>query len=344
MKKLAFLLVLFIASCTNEKTTNNTANNETLPETATASFEVDFTENAELDFEKMRIYPIVANDVHIEDHKGLANYKNLKEAIDIKGFRITEHKPFGRFEDYGAVNNLTVQNKSTDTVYLMAGDMVQGGKQDRVLAQDMVLPPRTLANIEVFCVEKNRWNYRGTDDEIETDEDLRRNKKVIAFSGYYNVVSNDVRKKVKHEKDQQMVWAAVGDITTTNNAKSSTGTYAALEDSKEFTKERNQYLAFFEDKMERTDNVIGMVVVSGNEVLGTDMFNHPNLFKKQYKVLLHSYVTDAITNGSEVKVSDAKMNSYAKKIQRDYKRKLPGDKEAETKFKYNGKVVHFSHL
>ena len=341
MKKIAFLLMLFLASCTIEKTNTTSDNNSNSTADLTSGFEVDLSENPELDYENLRVYPIIASEAHIAEHASMANYKNLKEAMDIKGFRITERKPFGRFDDSGAVNNLTVQNKSTDTIYLMAGDVVKGGNQDRVLAQDMVLPPRTLANIEVFCVEHGRWNYEG--EENETEEE-KKNRKVYAFSGYYNVISNDIRRTVKFERDQSSVWAAVGDLTSTNNATSSTQTYTALENSVDFTIQRNKYLSYFENKMETTDDVIGMVVVSGNEVLGTDIFNHPNLFKKQYKVLLHSYVTDAITNGKSVKISTPKMKIYSKKIQRDYKRKLTNVKEQETKFRFDGKLVHFSHL
>ena len=343
-------MILFFASCATEKSDNPTAKtdhpiveNKIGTSTIESNFEIDLSKNEELDFEKIRVYPIIASENHIAEHAQFANFKNLKEAMDIQGFRITEKKPYGRFDDIDAVNSLTVQNKSQDTVYLMAGDVVKGGNQDRVLAQDMVLPPRTLASIEVFCVEQNRWEYRDATEQEETEKQ-KKDRKVFAFSGYYNVVSNDIRRTVKQEKDQNSVWAAVGDLTTNNKAVSSTGTYTALEDSKEFTVERNRYLAFFENKMDNVENVIGMVVVSGNEVLGTDIFNHPNLFKKQYKVLLHSYVTDAVTNGEKVKISDRVMESKAMKIKRNYDRKLSAEKEGNSKFKYDGKVIHFSDL
>jgi hypothetical protein len=343
MKNIAFLIILFFASCATEKTDNSTVQNEIDTSTIESNFEINLSENEALDFEKIRIYPIIATEAHIAEHAQLANFKNLKEAMDIQGFRITEKKPYGRFDDAGAINSLTVQNKSQDTVYLMAGDVVKGGNQDRVLAQDMVLPPRTLASIKVFCVEQNRWEYRDATDQEETAKQ-KKDRKVFAFSGYYNVVSNNIRRTVKEEKDQNSVWAAVGDLTTSNKAVSSTGTYTALEDSKEFTVERNRYLAFFEDKMDNVENVIGMVVVSGNEVLGTDIFNHPNLFKKQYKVLLHSYVTDAVTNGGKVKISAKVMESKASTIKINYERKLSKEKEGNSKFKYDGKIIHFSDL
>ena len=290
----------------------------------------------------MRIYPIVASSEHIAEHAELANLKNLKEAMDIKGFRIMEKKPYGRRTDIGAVNSLTVQNKSTDDIYLMTGDVVKGGNQDRVLAQDMILPPRTLRDINVFCVEQGRWQYQGDGNE-ELNEAEKKAKRVYAFSGYYNVVSNDIRKTVKHQKNQNEVWKAVGELTATNKASTATGTYAALENSKDYTNERDRYIDYFTDKFDRTTNVIGMVVVSGKEVLGADIFNHPELFKKQYKVLLHAYVTDAITNGKEVAISDHRMETYAKKLKRNYTKDL-GEKEADVKFVHNGKIVHFSNL
>ena len=39
----------------------------------------------------------------------------------------------------------------------MAGEVVKGGKQDRVIAQDVVLAPGETIDLNAFCVEKNRW-------------------------------------------------------------------------------------------------------------------------------------------------------------------------------------------
>ena len=351
MKKLSFLLMLFVMTACNFEKSNETTSTQPTDQSheeatidfSATGFDIDLTENVELDFEKMRIYPIVASEEHIAEHAELANLKNLKEAMDIKGFRIMEKKPYGRQNDMSAVNSLTVQNKSTEVVYLMAGDVVKGGNQDRVLAQDLVLPPRTLADIEVFCIEKGRWEYRGNESE-EINDSEKKAKKVFAFTGYYNVVSNDIRRTVKKDKNQQQVWQAVGELTATNKATTSTGTYTALESSKDYTNERDRYISYFTDKFDRTDNVIGMVVVSGKEVLGADVFNHPELFKKQYKVLLHSYVTDAITNGNDLeKLSQRRMKTYAKKLKRNYTKDL-GAEEADVKFVYKEKVVHFSNL
>ncbi len=346
MKKLSlfFLIGLLITACTE---TSQDVNSETDTAKTTSPIEspfiVDTDEMAAVSHENLRLYAIQASEEHILRHTDLASYKNLKDGMNTKGFHVTEKKPYGRFDDDGAVNSLTIQNKSQDTIYLMAGDVVKGGKQDRIIAQDMVVPPRTITDIAVFCVEPNRWDYQGNPNE-ESEQQAAQDKKIFAFTGYYNVASNEIRKTVKQTKNQKAVWEKVGKFTAINNASSETGSYTALENSKEFTAKRNVYLNAFKDAFGKDSNTVGIIAVSGNEVLGADIFNHPTLFQKQYPSLLHAYITDAITKGKPVEINAAKVIRYADRIKRNYNKDLPGDKETESKFRYNGKIVHFTQM
>src|SRR5512138_920337 len=43
----------------------------------------------------------------------------------------------------GSVSRLTIENLSAEPVYVQAGEIVKGGRQDRVLSTDLVLPPRS---------------------------------------------------------------------------------------------------------------------------------------------------------------------------------------------------------
>ncbi|MCB9275852.1 MAG: hypothetical protein H6564_17530 [Lewinellaceae bacterium] len=291
----------------------------------------------ELSYKNLRLYPITADAGFIKGNERAAQYISLSEAIKNSRFRITEHKPYGRFEDAAAVNTLTVQNKSTDTVFLMAGDIVQGGNQDRVIAQDMVFPPRTITDIPVFCVEPGRWAPNHQEDG---DGNLpEKNKRIYAFTGYYNVAASGIRQTVKHSKDQQEVWDKVGQVTSAHHAQAATGAYAALEQSDSFTASRDAYLHFFEDKFADAENVVGVVAVSGHDVIGADIFAHPGLFKKLYPSLLHSYITDAITYGAPVEVTDNRMEHYAAELLKDFMEPSP---QPESKYVYRGMMVHFT--
>jgi hypothetical protein len=98
----------------------------------------------------------------------------------------------------GDVNRLTVQNRSNQDVFVQAGDIVKGGQQDRVLALDLIVPPKSgRIPIDAFCVEQGRWSRRG-------------NEAVAAFSSSDNALaSKDLKIAAKARKSQGDVWANV---------------------------------------------------------------------------------------------------------------------------------------
>jgi len=345
MKKffLYMLPVVLLAACNTEPRTNTTVEAEgDIPQaTENQSLRVSTGEGEALTFENLSVYPIVADEDFYKTNTAAETMKNLKEGIETKGFYITEKKPYGRMEDSDAVNSLTVQNKSNETVYLMQGDVIQGGNQDRILAEDRVIAARTITDIPVYCVEHGRWQYKAEGDQ--EDAEAKHKRKIFAFSGYYNVASSDLRKTVRETQDQQSVWNKVGELTAKNNAKSSTETYTALEGSDEFTDKRDAYLTFMNEKLAGVENCVGFVAVSGNKIIGTDVFGHPNLFKKQSAALLHGYVTDAISNGQKVIVSDKRMERFGKELNKKYESAIKGGNTDEM-YKHNGEFIHFSEL
>ena len=65
----------------------------------------------------------------------------------------------------GRVNELQIENTGTEPVFVQAGDIVKGGKQDRVLTVSFLLPAKSgRLPIASFCVEQGRWTARGKED------------------------------------------------------------------------------------------------------------------------------------------------------------------------------------
>lgn len=313
MSKNLFLyaLVLVLFSCQNIEPNKSITDTQNLD----VGFEADLSVNPELIYEKLQLIPIVADDAFISNNVEVADYQGLNKAIENPKFRIVEKKSYGRQNDAGAVNSLTVLNKSDEVVFLMAGDIVEGGNQDRVLAQDRIIQPHTITDVSVFCVERNRWSPRNEEDQTAQPN----SKRAIAFSGYYNVASSDLRKTIIESKNQEKVWEKVEAVTAINNAKSETGTYANLENSDTYTTKRDEYLQFFDGKFLDDEHVIGVIAVSGNKMLATDIFAHPNLFKSKFPSLIHSYVTDAITNGQKVSMEVSQKEKLSKSVQSAFK-------------------------
>jgi hypothetical protein len=71
--------------------------------------------------------------------------------------------------DGARVNTLVLVNNSSRPLLLLAGEIVTGGKQDRVIGKDRIIPPQSdPIDLGVFCVEPGRWV--ATSDRFNTSE------------------------------------------------------------------------------------------------------------------------------------------------------------------------------
>ncbi|TND08592.1 MAG: hypothetical protein FD123_2096 [Bacteroidetes bacterium] len=292
-------------------------------------------------FKDLQLYPIRATSGYIDEHSHFGKYKTLKEGINAGTVKVSERStdaPAGNLNDNvsgdaATVNTLLIENTSNDTVFLMAGELVKGGKQDRVIAQDMILPPKSgKQNLPVFCVEHGRWTY---DNKEKAGEKA-------SFSGYQNVSSNTVRKTVATEQNQSAVWRDVAVVTTANNADAAagntSGTYNGLENNGDFVKKRDEYLKYFKGAFDTTSYVIGVVAMSGDSVIGSDIFFSPELFKKQYGNLLYSYVTDAITKPGKSTDQKKAVDNFFVRVKKEYAES--DSSKNKNQLQHKGKTMH----
>ena len=63
----------------------------------------------------------------------------------------------------GTVGQLEVENLSPEIdVFIQDGDIVRGGRKDRVVRTDFILPAKSgRLPLPTFCVERTRWGRRG---------------------------------------------------------------------------------------------------------------------------------------------------------------------------------------
>ena len=103
------------------------------------------------------------------------------------------------------VNTLVLVNHSSKPLLLLAGEIVTGGKQDRVIAKDRIVPVGAdPIDLSVFCIEPGRW----------TESSGTFGAAAKAPSNGF-MVQPTVRERAMVEKDQQQVWDSVhGAIST----------------------------------------------------------------------------------------------------------------------------------
>ncbi len=68
-----------------------------------------------------------------------------------------------RVVETGSVNELRIENSGDEDVFIQSGDIVKGGRQDRVLTVSFVLPQKSgEVPVAAYCVEHGRWSQRGS--------------------------------------------------------------------------------------------------------------------------------------------------------------------------------------
>ena len=81
----------------------------------------------------------------------------VTEAGSVQGLIRRHGAPQVR-HDGAEVNRLVLVNNSKRPLLLLAGEIVSGGKQDRVIGKDRIIPAESdPIDLSVFCVEPGRW-------------------------------------------------------------------------------------------------------------------------------------------------------------------------------------------
>ena len=214
------------------------------------------------------------------------------------------------------VNRLVLVNNSKRPLLLLAGEIVTGGKQDRVIGKDRIVPPESdPVDLSVFCVEPGRWVAANGKNEFSSG----RAGGVIGGI----VASPSVRGSAMAAKSQQQVWDNVGKSKEAMAVMlappavaevNTTSSYARVMDNKDVQKQVDAVAAPIEHNYEsiihqlRDKNAVGVVVAVNGDIIWADIFASTQLLQKYWPKLVRSYATEAIitrAKGGEVTAKDA---------------------------------------
>lgn len=282
---------------------------------------VDFSNASAYTFKNLRLVPIRAKANFKRIMGDMGYYISLQEAIDANKVAISEVNRSGR------VNTLLVRNLSNDTLFVMSGEILVGGKQDRVVASDMLIPPNSgQAKLPVYCVEKGRWKYTNKNAE---------------FTGYYGMANEHLRDIIDHNGGQQAVWGEVSKSNKKDGVYSQTQAYTAHANNKAFRRQEQEYVDFFENVFVGQDDIIGVIAITGNVIEGADLFVSNRLFVQEYRKLIYSYLDDAITYGAPVRVEKSTIDNYINQLLNPLLQQRFVDEKGQA-FRRGNQVIHIA--
>ena len=264
---------------------------------------------------KIRLYYIKAKPSLYQAFKNMGKYTTLEQAIKQSKIKVQE---------VGSVNTLRFGNVSKDTILICMGDIVKGGKQDRVIEKDTLIAPGKVIELSVYCVEHGRWSAGSSGG---------------SFNVYHSNVNNYIRKSIVKEKSQGKVWEKVAAINTANGTATSTGTYTAVTQSAKYNEEIKEYKDAFTKDIMADSSIVGVLAVTGDRIIGCDIYATPLLFRSNAGNILNSYISEAVYDGNAVTIPDATVAKYLDELLSDDAKQDKILKDNGRSLKVNGKKV-----
>ena len=262
--------------------------------------------------DNLTLFPVITTAEKVSN----VDYLVLDEGMKKKLVQVLEK------DSEGSVNELTIRNTSSRPLFLMAGEVVIGGKQDRIIGKNTIVAPRTTETVPVFCVEHGRWNGRKAE-----------------FASAGSLAHTELRKKANFD-DQGEVWKEVKSKNAKRKVANDTDTYRRITADKTVAKSIDGYQKALAGKLKalgKRDRQIGFVVALGGEVVAIETFGSPRLFRKFERKLLRSYYVEAVDGERGVTATAPKpaaVSDFAARA-RKAKREVVLDKKS-------GKTAQFS--
>lgn len=211
------------------------------------------------------------------------------------------------------VNTLVLINNSDRPLMLLAGEIVTGGKQDRVIGKDRIVPAQSdPIDLSVFCIEHGRW--------VQSSETFG-----AAGHEYSFMVQPSVRTQAMVKQDQQQVWDSVSrsvngaakaaapaaspaplSLGTTSYAKAlgDRRVEAQVDSVAEPLSGSNREIL----KRLKEQHAIGVVAAVHGQIVWADMFASPEMLAAYWTKLVRSYAAESFDDmrlGHEVTIEEA---------------------------------------
>jgi len=222
----------------------------------------------------------------------------------------------------GSVNQLEVENTGDNEVFIQSGDIVKGGRQDRVLTVSLIIPPHSGAMpIASFCVEQGRWTARGRESaqRFETasasvpSREAKIAMKVPAAAappvvGFTSEATPITRSDLSYlssldvSRRQQEMWSNVAKVQDKLSRaiaapvampESRSSLQLSLENEK-LKDAQATYVNALKPAGEAADDIIGYVFAINGKLNSADLYPSNGLFRKMWPKLLAANAVEAI--------------------------------------------------
>jgi hypothetical protein len=236
----------------------------------------EFRVGAPWTFANLAVYPI-----HGRDQLAGERPVPLQQALDSRAAVVRET---------GDVGTLVVENRSDDPVWVQSGDIVKGGRQDRTIATDFLLPPRSgPVPVDAFCVESGRWSGRGGEPSGS-----------FSSSNAY-LASKELKLAARYAGDQSAVWEQVrrvqeglsGAVDAPVASSASPSSLQLTLESPQVRRRMEPIVKALQDAL-AADDVVGFAFTVNGALNSAEVYASPAMFKLLRAKLLRAAAVEAL--------------------------------------------------
>lgn len=184
-----------------------------------------------------------------------------------------------------SVPTLLAHNPTDRPILVVEGEHFHGGKQNRTVNVDVLMPARTKLELPVSCLEAGRWGHKEAYRQGQAFAHRNVRKTVVQN------VEHSVRRAGTRRGNQDVVWAAVDENLRMNRTRSMTNSAAAVEQ----VYERKAGWAATAQELHNRGPLAGqcgIAVTHGEWVVAVDVFGAPNLLAAHWNALVRSYLME----------------------------------------------------
>lgn len=172
-------------------------------------------------------------------------------------------------------NSVSVTNKGSKKILLMTGELLIGGHQDRVVAQDTLVAPGQTVDVPVFCVEKER-STGPTDVFQPALTSVPTSVKIAAIGG-----------------DQESVW---GNVDGFNLSAGTLGAAKTVNQGLSAVKVKSRIDADFGplwEKLTANPQTVGAVLVIDGKIKSLELFGDHQVFRGGMPTILRGALSES---------------------------------------------------
>ena len=209
-------------------------------------------------YRRLTVYPLLLRG------GGRRDALTLDEALSCGDLVVRER-------EQGEVARVMVSNESRRPVFLMAGEILLGGRQNRIVRDDVLLPPHSgFVAIPVYCGEQDRW--QGPEP---------------VFKSAGALAAPSVRRMAGAAESQDRIWREIDGQLAQAEVRAPTRSYQQLYDDARLKGELDRCVAEFRPCC--PPETVGCVILDGWRILGVELFSDASLFDRLWPRIIRSY-------------------------------------------------------